>query len=36
MYKRGSFTGPDDVALIRTKKNVVFEPGRIVPVGADC
>ena len=32
LYSRGEFLGADDIALVRTRKKVVFVPGRIMPV----
>ena len=33
MYARHQFSGPDDVALVRTRERVFFIPGKIMPVG---
>ena len=36
LYSRGKYTGPDDIALVRTRERVVFVPGRIMPVKYLC
>ena len=36
LYSRGEFAGTDDIALVRTRKKVVFVPGRIMPVREGC
>ena len=33
MYARKKTAGTDDIALIRTKKSVIFIPGKTMPVG---
>ena len=33
MYARKETAGTDDLALIKTKKSVVFIPGKTMPVG---
>jgi hypothetical protein len=33
-YTQEKYGGPDDIALVRTKTTVIFEPGLVMPVGA--
>ena len=32
MYKKGSYVGSNDIALIKLKTNLVFVPNKIMPV----
>jgi hypothetical protein len=32
-YTQEKYGGPDDIALVRTKTTVIFEPGLVMPVG---
>jgi hypothetical protein len=31
-YTQEKYGGPDDIALVRTKTTVIFEPGLVMPV----
>ena len=33
LKEKKRFAGPHDIALVRTKSQIVFVPGRIMPVG---
>ena len=35
MYEVGDFVGPNDIALIKLKTNIVFIPNKIMPVSTN-